>query len=174
MADLFDEEVLDSISEMFDLDCFVLIVDDKQRNTNQFFKNQHKTIQIVSKTNISSVFISLEKRSYCGYFILIDNPDSAKKTIKEISERSENNFQEFSWFIKLKQVSPDLGLKLQLNTDIKLLQFGSGKCDVYELYGLGGEAVLTKIGYLDEDGQLEISGVDKLQRIKNLQGVTLR
>jgi hypothetical protein len=131
-------------------------------------------IQIISKENISAVFGSLEKKSFCGYFIILETP---RKTISEVYERSPNAFEEFSWFIETKDELYDLGFKLKLNSNIKLLKFSSSKCDIYEVYGVDGNAILNKIAYLqdiNDVGKVELSNMERLQRSKDLQGITLR
>ena len=131
-------------------------------------------IQIISKENSSAVFGSLEKNSYCGYFIILDNP---RKTISEVYERSPNAFEEFSWFIETKDELYDLGLKLKLNSNIKLLKFSASKCDIFEVYGVGGHAISNKIAYLqyiNGVGKIELGHLERLQSSKDLQGITLR
>ena len=165
---------MESIGKPFDLDCSVMIIDKRHQEANKMFIKKVKMVKIVHKTNISSVFIHLEKRIYCAYFIHLNSLQETKKIIKEISERSLNIFQQFTWFIIVSEVSSDLGVKLQLNTNIKLVHFMPDKCDIYEVYGLGGVSVINKIGTVDAGGRGQIRSGDKLQRIKDLQGVTLR
>ena len=175
--DMFDHKIVDIAGEKFGVDCFVIISDYREKDMHSFIKNQHKMAQIVTKTNISAVFRSFESKSHCGYFMIIRKLKSVKIIVKEIYETAPNVFQKFPWFILPKESltgTPQLGLKLKFDTNINIFQFLDDRCDVYELYGLQDDQIIfNMIGSL-QDGHLHIQSIDKLERRKDLQGITLR
>ena len=63
---------------------------------------------------------------------------------------------------------PDLGIKFQFDSNINLFEPAGDTIIVHELYALGDQAILNRIGHL------HIDNLDKLSRRRDLKGITLR
>ena len=166
---------MDAIADQFGVDCLEIICDNLGKSTN-LLKNQEKMIQIVTKTNISAVFKSFESKSHCAYFINILDKGEVKKVFQEIFERAPNVFQKFPWFIMSSEFgsgAPELGVKLQFDSNINLLEHSGDQFHLHELYALGDQVIFSKIGSYEEE-KLKIQNLDKLGRRRDLQGITLR
>ena len=63
---------------------------------------------------------------------------------------------------------PDLGIKFQFDSNINLFEPAGDTFVLDELYALGDQAILNRIGLL------HIDNLDKLSRRRDLKGITLR
>ena len=172
----FDKKIVDATVKTFGMDCIVMISDPALNNINLLLKNQEKMAQIVSKNNISAVFTSFASKGNCAYFINILDMAEMAEIVQKISEKAPNIFQQLPWFLMYPDPGrgvPELGIKLQFNSNINLLQPLGDTFVVHELYALGDQAILNKIGIF-QGGRLEIENLDKLSRRRDLQGITIR
>ena len=88
------------------------------------------------------MFGSLERKSFCGYFILLNN---ITNIVSQISKTVPHSFEEFSWFIQTRDEVSNIGLRLQLNTDSKIIKFSQNDGELFEVYGVGGQKIRRKI-----------------------------
>ena len=147
------------LGQRFSLDCFVFITDQDLRNSHKILLRQEKMSKVVTQNNISAVFGSLERKSFCGYFILLNN---ITNIVSQISKTVPHSFEEFSWFIQTRDEVSNIGLRLQLNTDIKIIRFPQNEGEIFEVYGVGGQKIRRKIADVrtTKDGQnLELVNV---------------
>ena len=163
------------IGDQFSLECFVIICDEKmETESKNLFNQQMKMLKIVSHQNVSAAFGSLEKKSYCGYFLVVKEP---RGYISEIYEKYPNTFENFHWFISVRDVKEDIGLTPKLNSKIKLLKFDEIKCEIFDVYGIKGDKIVTKTAILKKEITSDTFNFEQIKDIKlekDLQGITLR
>ena len=164
-----EAELVRVLSEKYKIDYQILIVSEGQR-INNFELNQSKFTQIVRAKNIERTVIARSEIVRVGYFLFLENDE---ETSKILSKFEPIMFRRYIWFIRTFDKQNTFNIELDFDMDINLLHETGRGIDIYELYGLQGQAVLTQFGTFS-NRFFNFESINKLERRTNLMGLTLR
>ena len=164
-----DVLLVKTLSDKYKLDYRVIIVD-TLKDTNKFYDDRNIYSQIITASNVANSFDNKTRNINVGYFLLLESDENTRRILQLIEPKL---MKMSSWFIKTDHIEENFGLSLRFDSDINFLHKTTERWNLYEVFLLKNEVVITSIGNFSQ-GVLSIDQTNLLERRTNLHGLNLK